>query len=91
MRSQGLWDDDDGFFYDVYHGPDGQTVPIKVRSLVGVLPLLATVVLRPDALGPAGALRQRFARFFERLDAEGVARTRAATLDARRRPAGRSV
>ena len=73
MRSQGLWDDDDGFFYDVYHGPDGQTVPIKVRSLVGVLPLLTTVVLRPDVMGTGGALRHRFARFFERLDPAAVA------------------
>ncbi len=41
--SQGvsLWDEADGFFYDVLVGPDGQTEPLRVRSLVGLLPLLA--------------------------------------------------
>ena len=38
MHSQGLWDEEDGFFYDVFHAGDGTTVPIKVRSIVGVLP-----------------------------------------------------
>ncbi len=86
MRLQGLWDDEDGFFYDVYHGPDGQTVPIKVRSLVGVLPLLATVVLQPDALGNGGALRQRFAAVLRAARRRGGRATWPATLDARRRP-----
>ncbi len=41
MHSQGLWDEEDGFFYDVFHAADGTTMPIKVRSMVGVLPLWA--------------------------------------------------
>ncbi len=73
MHSQGLWDDTDGFFYDVFHTPDGQQIPIKVRSLVGVLPLLATVVLGSDVLGPAGTMRKRFARFLDRFDPETLA------------------
>ncbi|MEP7331444.1 MAG: glucosidase [Terracoccus sp.] len=36
-----LWDEQDGFFYDVLVGPQGQTEPMRVRSLVGLLPLLA--------------------------------------------------
>ncbi|WP_411285864.1 MGH1-like glycoside hydrolase domain-containing protein [Lapillicoccus sp.] len=36
-----LWDEEDGFFYDVLSGPDGQLEPMRVRSLVGLLPLLA--------------------------------------------------
>ncbi len=47
MRSQGLWDEEDGFFYDVFHAADGQKTPIKVRSMVGVLPLLGMVALGP--------------------------------------------
>jgi hypothetical protein len=41
--SQGvaLWDDEDGFFYDALVGPQGQVEPMRVRSLVGLLPLLA--------------------------------------------------
>ncbi|MEO6997116.1 MAG: glucosidase, partial [Terracoccus sp.] len=36
-----LWDEQDGFFYDVLVGPQGQSEPMRVRSLVGLLPLLA--------------------------------------------------
>ncbi|MGB7342409.1 MAG: hypothetical protein WBC91_26160 [Phototrophicaceae bacterium] len=37
----GLWDDEDGFYYDVLKLPDGDIVPLKVRSLVGLMPLIA--------------------------------------------------
>ena len=37
----GLWDDEDGFFYDVLNLPDGSRCPMKVRSLVGLIPLFA--------------------------------------------------
>ena len=76
MQSQGLWDEDDGFFYDVFHAADGQATPIKVRSLVGVLPILATVVLQRGAMGSSGALRQRFERFVERLDPDAQVASR---------------
>ena len=36
-----LWDEEDGFFYDVLHTPDGSAMPLKIRSLVGLIPLLA--------------------------------------------------
>ncbi len=45
-----LWDDTDEFFYDVLHLPDGEVVPLKVRSLVGLLPLLAVQTIEPDLL-----------------------------------------
>jgi hypothetical protein len=63
MRSQGLWDEEDGFFYDVFHAADGTTTPIKVRSIVGVLPLMGMVALGPDLLETLGTLRKRFAGF----------------------------
>jgi hypothetical protein len=53
-----LWDHDDGIYYDVLRFPDGNGVRIKVRSLVGLLPLAATAVLPAD-------LRERLPRFFE--------------------------
>jgi hypothetical protein len=80
MRSEGLWDDEDGFYYDVLHTPDGTTVPIRVRSIVGVLPLMTTVVLGPRILGPLGTLHKRFAAFRERLDPEGLAQGRGHIL-----------
>jgi hypothetical protein len=73
MRSQGLWDDDDGFYYDVLHTPDGQKVPIKVRSIVGVLPLMTTVVLGPDILGPLGTFNKRFESFRGQFDPQALA------------------
>jgi hypothetical protein len=45
-----LWDEEDGFFYDVLHLPDGQAMRVKVRSMVGLLPLCATVTVPPTAL-----------------------------------------
>ncbi len=45
-----LWDDYDGFFYDVLHLPNGEKVKLKVRSLVGLIPLFATQVLNSELL-----------------------------------------
>jgi hypothetical protein len=45
-----MWDEEDGFFYDVLRLPDGTGQAIKVRSLVGLLPLCATTVLPPGLL-----------------------------------------
>ena len=44
----GLWDEEDGFFYDVLRLPDGTAVPLKVRSMVGLLPLAAATVIPSD-------------------------------------------
>jgi Mannosylglycerate hydrolase MGH1-like glycoside hydrolase domain len=41
----GLWDEEDEFYYDVLHLPDGERIPLRVRSLVGLIPLLAVEVL----------------------------------------------
>ncbi|MFG1955021.1 glucosidase [Micromonospora sp. NPDC048830] len=48
--SQGLWDDEDAFFYDVLRLTDGTMVPLKVRSVVGLLPLAATTRLTARTL-----------------------------------------
>ncbi len=70
---RGLWDEADGFFYDVFHGADGSRVPLKVRSMVGLLPLTTTVVLGPEVLDSAGTLKKRFERFLERVDPKKLA------------------
>jgi len=41
----GLWDEEDGFYYDVLRLPDGTATRLKVRSMVGLIPLAATSVL----------------------------------------------
>ena len=43
----GLWDEEDGFFYDVLRLPDGRSTRLKVRSIVGLLPLCAASVIEP--------------------------------------------
>jgi hypothetical protein len=45
-----LWNEEDEFFYDVLHLPSGEMRPLKVRSLVGLIPLLAVETIEPDLL-----------------------------------------
>jgi hypothetical protein len=45
-----MWDEEDGFFYDLLRLPDGQAMRLKVRSLVGLLPLCASTVFERDAV-----------------------------------------
>jgi hypothetical protein len=42
---QGMWDEEDGFYYDLLQLPDGSATRLKVRSMVGLLPLCATTVI----------------------------------------------
>jgi hypothetical protein len=42
-----LWDEEDGFFYDFLRTPDGQRRPVKVRSVVGLVPLFAVETIEP--------------------------------------------
>jgi hypothetical protein len=49
-RRQNLWDEADGFYYDVIAATDGTRTPIRVRSLVGLLPMIATTTLGTGTL-----------------------------------------
>jgi len=46
----GLWDEADGFYYDVLNLPNGTMIPMKVRSMVGLIPLFAVETLEPNLL-----------------------------------------
>jgi hypothetical protein len=61
-----LWDEEEGFFYDVLRLPDGSGQRLKVRSLVGLLPLCATAVIEADALDRFPELRAGIGAFLER-------------------------
>jgi hypothetical protein len=61
-----LWDEDEGFFYDVLRLPDGSGQRLKVRSLVGLLPMCATAVVEADTLQKFPGLAARIASFIER-------------------------
>ena len=49
-HGHGLWDDEDGFYYDRLTLPDGREMPLKVRSMVGLVPLFAVETLEPELL-----------------------------------------
>jgi Glycosyl hydrolase family 63 C-terminal domain len=55
----GLWDEEDQFFYDALNLPDGRVTPLKVRSMVGLIPLFAVETLEPEMLEELPAFTQR--------------------------------
>ena len=55
----GMWNEEDGFYYDVAHFSGGKQVPMKVRSMVGLLPLVATATVEPEDFEPLGGFRKR--------------------------------
>ena len=61
----GMWDEDDGFFYDVLQTPDGRAERLKVRSMVGLLPLCAASSFDGRLLKKYPELRPRFRSFLE--------------------------
>src|SRR5438445_1600059 len=58
----GLWDAQDEFFYDVLNLPNGDAKPIKVRSIVGLIPLFAVETLDPELLKELPAFASRLER-----------------------------
>lgn len=47
-KGYSLWDEEDGFFYDVLHLPNGENISLKIRSIVGLLPLFAVETIEPQ-------------------------------------------
>jgi len=48
LNKQGLWDEQDGFYYDVLSRPDGTTLPLRARSMVGLIPMFAVTAFDAD-------------------------------------------
>jgi hypothetical protein len=55
----GLWDDEDEFFYDVLHTPGGRYERVRVRSLIGLMPLIAVETIEPALLDALPGFKQR--------------------------------
>jgi hypothetical protein len=66
-----LWDTKDGFYYDVLHMPDGRQVPLKVRSMVGLIPLFAVETLDPEVVDRLPGFKRRMQWFIENRPALG--------------------
>ncbi len=60
-----LWDETDGFFYDVLRLPNGVAQRLKVRSIVGLIPLFAVMMLEPDKLAHLPEFKKRLDWFLE--------------------------
>ncbi|MCI0414307.1 glucosidase [bacterium] len=60
-----LWNEEDGFFYDVLHLPDGGFFPMKVRSMVGLIPLFAVETLEPESLDQLPGFKKRLEWFID--------------------------
>ena len=60
-----LWDEHDGFFYDVLHLPYGKPLPMKVRSMVGLIPLFAVETLEPEVLEQLSGFKRRMEWFID--------------------------
>jgi hypothetical protein len=60
-----LWDKADNFYYDALHFPDGHQYPMKVRSLVGLIPLFAIATLEPEILEQLPGFKRRTEWFLE--------------------------
>src|SRR5437867_10900008 len=61
----GLWDEEDEFFYDVLNLPDGRNVPLRVRSMVGLIPLFAVETLDSGMLEQLPDFRRRLIWFLQ--------------------------
>ncbi len=65
LDGAGLWDEEDGFYYDHIRHSDGGSAPLKVRSLVGLVPLLAVEVLDQEVIRNLPGFRKRMRWFLE--------------------------
>ena len=61
----GMWDEEDGFFYDVLRLPDGSAQRLKVRSMVGLLPLCAVTVFEGEGIWKDSEVGERLRRFLK--------------------------
>ena len=87
INDHGLWDPADGFFYDHLVADDGTRTPLRVKSLVGVIPVLAAIQVPAARTLPGTRLRKRFADFLSRrgIDEGSLDSLRLPPADARPR------
>jgi hypothetical protein len=62
LGGNGLWDEEDGFYYDLLRTPDGQTTRLKVRSIVGLLPMCAVTMVEKYQRDQVPHVVERFHR-----------------------------
>jgi glycogen debranching enzyme len=65
LNTLGLWDEEDGFFYDVLHCTGGRRIPMRLRSMVGLIPLFAVDSFNPETLRRLPAFSKRLEWFID--------------------------
>jgi len=68
VNNDELWDEEDGFFYDVLRFPDGQATRIKIRSMVGLIPLFSSAVFSVELLDKLPLFAERVRYFTQQAD-----------------------
>lgn len=63
QNNEGLWDEEDGFFYDQLRSPDNSTQKMKIRSIVGLIPLFATEILDDSEITDSPIFKDRMKWF----------------------------
>jgi len=61
----GLWDDEDGFYYDILNLPGGEQIPLKIRSMVGLIPLFAVMTIDYKLLNTLPGFKRRMQWFIK--------------------------
>lgn len=64
-QDQGLWDEKDGFYFDIINLPNGNTIPIRIHSMVGIIPLFAVMTIESDVLSKLPGFQRRVNWFLE--------------------------
>jgi len=63
-RGLDMWNEEDGFFYDVLNNHDGTSIPLKIRSMVGLIPLYAIETIEPEITAKLQHFNRRLEWFF---------------------------
>ena len=71
-RGSGLWDETDGFYYDVLRLADGHGIPMRIQSMVGLIPLFAVATLEPFVLEAFPGFSRRMQWFLDHGSAYGA-------------------
>ena len=75
LNDQGVWDEEDGWYYDVIARPNGERIPVRAHSIAGLIPIFAAVSVREDAFVRLPELGERVRWFSDRyaVEHEGMA------------------
>ncbi len=65
LGGTGLWDEDDGFYYDFLMLENGTSLPLRIRSMVGLIPLLAVEIIEPEELDALPNFKRRLEWFIK--------------------------